>query len=143
MWIGRVFKCVYGLNHGDEFSVTSEPYNIDRRGTKAVSGISKNVGEMQVQVDELLSSIYWSEVKKPKTPEDIKRMSNKMFSKITKVLNQEKYKTGQGLTSRVYKKDNVIYRIEDDGYTEVIVIGERQWIRDYKGNITLKHMKKK
>jgi hypothetical protein len=62
-WIGRTFKCVYGLNYGDVFKVTTEPYNIDRRGTKAVSGISENAGELQIEVDELLSSIYWSEVR--------------------------------------------------------------------------------
>ena len=61
MWKGRVFKCTYGLNYGDTFTVTTEPYNIDRRGTKAVSGISSNYGEMQLQCEELVNSVYWSE----------------------------------------------------------------------------------
>lgn len=63
-WVGRAFHCIYGLNQGDVFKVTTEPYNIDRRGTKAVTGISSDNGEMQVECEELTNSIYWREVKK-------------------------------------------------------------------------------
>lgn len=64
MWIGRMFQCVYGLNQGDTFKATTEPYNIDRKGTKAVSGISLENGEMKVECEELTNSIYWKECKK-------------------------------------------------------------------------------
>lgn len=59
MWIGRVYQCVYGLNQGDTFKVTTEPYSIDRRGTKVVSGVSSNNEEMQIECEELVNSIYW------------------------------------------------------------------------------------
>lgn len=64
MWIGKIFYCTYGLNQGDIFKVITEPYNIDRRGTKAVNGISSENGEMQIECEELTKSIYWKEVKK-------------------------------------------------------------------------------
>lgn len=63
MWTNRIYKCVYGLNTGDIFTVTNEPYNYDIRGAKAVSGISHENGEMSVECEELQSSIYWERVR--------------------------------------------------------------------------------
>lgn len=58
-WTGRVYKCVYGLDEGDVFTVTSEPFSTDRRGTKAVDGISSEHGEISMECEELEASIYW------------------------------------------------------------------------------------
>lgn len=71
---------------------------------------------------------------------EVKRMTKQKFSEIARLLRDEKYKTFQGNYSRVYKRDNVIYRVEDDGYTEVIVIGNKSWTRNYKGEITLSYL---
>jgi len=60
-WIGRKFKCVYGLNMGDKFTATSEPYCIDMYGHKAVDGISDNGLESE-ECDALENSIYWEEI---------------------------------------------------------------------------------
>lgn len=43
--------------------MTSEPYDTDRSGTKAVNGISSENGEMYVECEELESSIYWERKK--------------------------------------------------------------------------------
>lgn len=64
MWIGRKYKCIYGLNCDDVVEVTSEPYSIDRKGTKAVSVMSEDNGEEQIEIEELEHSIYWKRMKK-------------------------------------------------------------------------------
>lgn len=63
-WIGRKFKCVYGLSCGDVVIVTSEPYCTSIRGKQAVDTVSCISGEEgQIEINELLYSIYWEEYK--------------------------------------------------------------------------------
>lgn len=72
---------------------------------------------------------------------EIQRMTSKKFSEIVRLLKREENKTFQGSYSVVYTKDNVIYRIEDSGYTEIIVIGNKCWMR--RGDkITLTYINK-
>lgn len=59
---GRKFKCVYGLNEGDTFQVTSDPYIVDRKGTKVVNGINSHHKETTSEIEDLLYSIYWEEI---------------------------------------------------------------------------------
>lgn len=64
-----------------------------------------------------------------KTVYDIQRMTHKKFNSIVEEVGKECYKILDNATSTVYKKDDILYKVEDGGYTEVIVIGSKAWVR--------------
>lgn len=61
IWTGRKYRCVYGINQGDVFTVTSEPRNIDHVGNKSVFGCSVKNGRMELTCTDL-ESFYWEEM---------------------------------------------------------------------------------
>ena len=73
---------------------------------------------------------------------EVKRMTKRKFDEIAKLLKREENKTFEGRYSWVYKKDNVTYRIEDEGYTEVIIIGNKCWTKNFKGEMKLSYLGK-
>lgn len=63
-WTGRKFKAVYGVDCGDVYKITSEPYVCNRKGTLKVQAerISPTrESGFEFELDELLHSIYYEE----------------------------------------------------------------------------------
>ena len=62
--LARKYKCVYGLDYGAVVTVIGEPYNISRKGDKAVRVLSNSGETGEIEVEELDYSIYWEEIKR-------------------------------------------------------------------------------
>lgn len=97
-WIGKKFKCVYGLNQDNVFTVTSEPYSIDMRGTKAVNGFFRDAGWYigddrlaTIEVEELEGPIYWKEIKNPKRRKkaNLKKEISTRFEKAAEMVSTD------------------------------------------------------
>lgn len=57
---GRIVDCVYGLETGSKYKIISEPYNINRKGDKAVDVIDMQTGEKSyLELKDILYSIYY------------------------------------------------------------------------------------
>ena len=59
-WIGRIVDCVYGLDYGSKYIITSEPFNTSIRGSKSVNCVNVKSGEIiDISVEDLNGSIYY------------------------------------------------------------------------------------
>lgn len=67
-WIGRKFKCVYGLDEGSVYEVVSEPYPINRKGEEAVDVkcITDKFQDGYIECNDLEYTMYYKEIKKKK-----------------------------------------------------------------------------
>ena len=63
------------------------------------------------------------------------------FSNARKEIYKEENLSFQGAYSRVYKDSlGRIFRIEDDGYTQILVIDGVSYTEDYKGEISVEKL---